>query len=237
MTVLQRGMCKRGDLMKLKLAIVFFSAILAVQPLRARAAMYITEWAYNAAYQGTTNGEFVEFTNIGDTPIDMTGWSFDDISQVPGSTNLSAFGVVAPYESVILTDVPAAGFRTEWGLPSSVKVIGDNTQNLSRADEINLYNGATRVDWLTYDDQTLGGPRTNAASGNPKTLAAVGAHNPTQWILSTAGDAFGSHVSVGGTIGNPGVFTLVPEPSVGGLLALVLAAWGLRPQISRGHYC
>lgn len=217
--------------MRLTSAIVFSIALLAIHTQAAHSAMYITEWAYNAAYQGTTNGEFVEFTNIGSTPIDMTGWSFDDISETPGSTSLSGFGVVAPFESVILTDVPAAGFRTEWGLSNSVKVVGDNTQNLSRADEINLYdNTNARIDWLTYDDQTLGGPRTNSASGNPKTLAALGAHNSTQWVLSTAGDAYGSHVSVGGTIGNPGTFSLVPEPGTMVFVAVAIMGWVLRPR-------
>ncbi len=92
--------------------------------------MYITEWAY----QGS-GGEFMEFTNTGSTPVDMTGWSYDDNTQLPGSVSLSAFGIVAPGESVILADLTAAAFRTEWGLPASVKVIGENTQNLGRADD------------------------------------------------------------------------------------------------------
>lgn len=205
--------------MRLTLAIVFSIAILAIHTPAARSAMYITEWAY----QGN-GGEFMEFTNTGGTPVDMTGWSFDDNTQTAGSVSLSAFGVVAPGESVILADITAAAFRTEWGLPASVKVIGENTQNLGRADEINLFDNTNALaDRLTYDDQTLGGPRTNLASGNPKTLAVLGANNVTQWVLSTAGDAYGSYLSVSGAQGNPGKFTLVPEPGMFGLIAMLIA--------------
>lgn len=216
--------------MRLTLAIVFSIAILAIHTQAAHSSMYITEWAY----QGN-GGEFMEFTNTGSTSVDMTGWSFDDNTQTPGSVSLSDFGLVAPGESVILADLTAAAFRTEWGLPASVKVIGGNTQNLGRADEINLYNSANaRVDWLTYDDQTLGGPRTNTSSGNPKTVAAVGAHDVTQWVLSTAGDVYGSYVSVSGALGNPGKFTLVPEPGMLGLIAMLIAGgWVQRWVISR----
>ena len=105
-----------------------------------------------------------------------------------------------------------------------MKVIGGNTQNLGRADEINIYDAANmRVDWLTYDDQGTGdvdGPRTQGVSGNPMTLAAPGAHKAVQWQLAVAGDAYGSYNSVGNDIGNPGVFLLVPEPS-----AMALALW------------
>ncbi len=185
----------------------------------ARAAMVITEWAY----QGN-GGEYMEFTNMGGSSVDMTGWSYDDNTEVAGSVDLSSFGVVAPGESVILTDLTAAAFRTEWSLAASVKVIGENLQNLGRADEINLYDNANnRIDWLAYNDQgSEGGPRTNLASANPATLAAVGAHDAHLWILSVPGDTFASRTSANGGVGNPGVFTLVPEPA--GALLLGAAA-------------
>lgn len=112
--------------------------------------MRITEYMY----QGV-NGEFVEFTNVGNTPIDMTGWSFDDDSpRTPGSFSLSAFRTVAPGESVILTESNANTFRTAWNLCSVVKIIGGLNQNLGRNDEINLYNASNMlVDRLTYGDQ------------------------------------------------------------------------------------
>ncbi|WP_428307097.1 lamin tail domain-containing protein [Lacipirellula sp.] len=210
--------------MKHPLALAFATAcLLAFGAVRASAAISITEWAYQGG-----GGEFVEFTNLGAAAVDMTGWSFDDNTGVAGSLSLSGFGIVAPGESVILTDLTAAAFRTEWNLAPTVKVVGENTQNLGRADEINLYDSSNvRIDWLTYDDQTLGSPRTNNASANPLTLAAVGAHNSTLWKLSVAGDSYGSVTSVNGGIGNPGKFTLVPEPASAAVLVSALLGFGV----------
>jgi hypothetical protein len=59
--------------------------------------MRITEYMYSGL-----GGEFIEFTNRSDAPIDMTGWSYDDDHAVPGAFSLSAFGVVQPGESVVL---------------------------------------------------------------------------------------------------------------------------------------
>ena len=184
----------------------------------AQGAILITEWMYNG-----TDGEFVEFTNVGSSAVDMTGWSFDDSSQLAGAFSLSGLGVVQPNESVILTDADAAAFRTSWGLAPTVKIIGGNSQNLSRSDEINLYDaGNMLIDRLTFNDQGTGnvaGPRANNVSGNPTSLAVLGANNASSWILSVAGDSFSSVASLSGNLGNPGAFTLVPEPS-----AVVVAA-------------
>lgn len=187
----------------------------------ASAEMRITEWMYQGGV-----GEFVEFTNVSKNPIDMTGWSYDDDSRLPGSFNLSGFGVVAPGESVIITEASAAAFRTSWGLGAEVKVLGGYTNNLGRNDEINLFNGTTLVDRLTYGDQNFPGSiRTQNRSGNPATLAALGANDPYQWVLAASGDVYGSYVA-GGAIANPGVFSLyvVPEPSSIVLMAIGLGA-------------
>jgi predicted extracellular nuclease len=191
--------------------------LVAAMTNSSQGAMRITEWAY----QGN-GGEYIEFTNTGASPIDMTGWSFDDDSQSAGVVNLSAFGVVSPGESVILTEAVASSFRTAWGLAPSVKVIGSNTTNLGRADQINIFNGPTLVDTLTYGDQTFPGTiRTQNVSGNPITLAALGTNNVAQWQLSFVGDAYGSHLSTLGDLGNPGIGNyVVPEPSTVALLIL-----------------
>ncbi len=92
-------------------------------------------------YQGANEkGEFIEFTNTGTTAVDMTGWSFDDDSRLAGSVSLSAFGIVNAGESVISTESTVAAFRANWGLSSEVTIIGGNTVNLGRADEINLFD-------------------------------------------------------------------------------------------------
>lgn len=186
----------------------------------ASAGMYITEWMYSGA-----NGEFVEFTNLGAVPIDMTGWSYDDDSQLPGVFDLSGFGVVQPGQSVIITESTADDFIAAWNL-SGVAVLGGYTNNLGRNDEINLFDaGGQLVDCLTYGDQTFPGTiRTQNVSGNPLTPAALGANDVSQWTLSVVGDEFGSYTSMGGDKGNPGVY--IPEPA--GLVLLALAGLALR---------
>jgi hypothetical protein len=180
----------------------------------ANAQVRITEWAY----QGV-NGEFIEITNIGASPISMSGWSFDDDSRLAGSLDLSVFGTLAAGESAIITDVLASDFRAAWGLAPSVKVLGGNTVNLGRNDEINIYNGFTLVDRLTYGDQNFPGTiRTQNRSGIT-TPANWGANNVAGWFFSTVGDAYGTWTSSGGDIGNPGIV-----PSAGPLAIFGVAA-------------
>ncbi len=164
----------------------------------------ITEWMYNGL--GTDNkGEFVEFTNTGPDPVDMTGWSYDDDSRVPGTISLSALGVVAPGQSVILTDETAADFAAIWGL-SGVVIVGENTANLGRNDEINLYDaGGNLVDRLTYGDQNFPGTvRTQNKSCNIPAADYGYTEVQTNWGLAADGDAYGSRVSTRGEVGSPG---------------------------------
>lgn len=163
--------------------------------------MQITEYMYSGA-----PGEFVEFTNVGTTPIDMTGWSFDDSSRTAGSFSLSAFGIVQPGESVVLTEAAEAVFRAAWSLSASVKVIGGLTQNLGRGDEINLYDASgALVDRLTYNDQTIPGTiRTENASGWAPVDQLADQTIDVDWRLSTVNDAQNSRTSTAGTIGSPG---------------------------------
>jgi len=180
------------------------SLILLGSAHSAKAQMRITEYMYSGA-----NGEFVEFTNVGAASIDITGWSFDDNDRHVGVHSLSGFGIVQPGESVIVTETtPVSAFRAAWNLCAGIKVVGGYTNdNLGRADEINLYAAdSTLVDRLTYDDQTLGGPRTQNKSAWV-TAAGLGANNSKLWTLSAVGDAEGSYTSTGGDIGSPGKST------------------------------
>jgi uncharacterized protein len=182
--------------------------------------VYITEWMYSG-----TDGEFIEFTNLSGLGVDFTGWSYSDNARVPGAVPLSSFGLVAAGESVIITEADAAAFRTAWGLAASVKVLGGNTTNIGRSDEINLYDvGNNLVDRLTFGDQTFPGSiRTQNVSGRPLSSAALGTNDLSSWVLSYVGDEEGSFISTGGDIGSPGKTNVVPIPGAVWLLGTGLA--------------
>jgi hypothetical protein len=214
-------------LMRVLLCAAALSLCLAGQAL---AQVRITEWAYSG-----TEGEFVEFTNLGPGAVDFSGWSYDDDSRLPGEFDLSGFGSVAAGESVIITESVEADFRLAWSLPASVKVIGGYTNNLGRGDEINLFNGPDEivnlVDRFAYGDQNFAGTiRTQNVSGNPVALSDletddVGSSN---WVLAANGDIYGSYTSANGDLGNPGTFSVVPEPASLALVGMCLIGLAVR---------
>ncbi len=182
----------------------------------ASADTVISEWMYSGG-----DGEFVEFTNIGPDPVDMTNWSYSDSDAEPGDVAfLDVFGVVQPGESVILTEAEPSDFRTAWALGAGIKIFGPNTNsNLGRNDQINLYDSAgVLVDQLGYGDEDYPGtPRTRYSSCNIPATDYDYTVAQTTWVLAEVGDAYGSWSSSGGDVASPG--TVIPEPTT-----LVLAA-------------
>jgi len=186
--------------------------------------VYITEWMYKGVGPDDGLGEFIEFTNFGTTAVDFTGWSFDDDSRLSLVTRLSAFGLVAAGESVILTEIDANEFRSRWGLDASVKVIGGYSNNLGNGDEINLFDANQQlVDRLTYGTS----PRTLGRTGHAVSYDVLGTNQATKWVLSTVGDLEGSWAATTGDIGSPGFTSFaspVPEPAA---LAMLFAGLGV----------
>uniref|UniRef100_UPI002812802A lamin tail domain-containing protein n=1 Tax=Microbacterium sp. TaxID=51671 RepID=UPI002812802A len=174
-------------------------------------AVRITEFAYNGS-------EFVEFTNLGADAVDLSenaGWSFADSGTTAGAVSLASLGVIAPGESFLLAEGQAEAFRSAWGLPESVKVVGGNTVNLGRGDTIKIFDGAgTLVDQLVYGDNVVGvgGPRTDTASAWPNDESVLGADTVANWTRSTEGDIERSWVSRAGFPGSPGTSRFSAAP-------------------------
>lgn len=218
-------------------AALLATTLLAANPASAL-SLVITEWLYSGA-----EGEFIEFTNVSASPIDLSGWVYDDDSRFStvdasqpnggslGGFPLAAFGIVAPFESVILTESNADTFRAAWSLADTVRIVGGYQNNLGRADEINVFDASgSLIDRLTYGDNQpafAGSIRTQNTSGRPASAAALGANDVFQWVLSSVGDVEGSFVSAGGNIGSPGFTSfataIVPVPAA---LPLLLGAFG-----------
>ncbi len=111
-------------------------------------------------------------------------------------------------QSGLITETTAAAFRTDWGLAASVKIAGSNTNNLGRNDEINIFNGTTLADRLTYGDQNIPGTiRTQGTSGVPISCQALGANTVGAWAFSQNGVDGAKHSSSGDT-GSPGTSPL-----------------------------
>lgn len=210
-------------------------------------AIVITEWMYQGSQMGGEDdpayeaGEFVELTNVGNDPIDMTGWKYHDSGRDPSlGFDLSPFGVVQPGESVVFTDWNAQLFKNSWGLGEEVKVIGFSDPGLGRSDEVNIYDASdVLVDRFTFGDNVYPGTlRTRAFSGNIPS-AALGMNNVFAAVASEDGDAFGSFQSLREEWGNPGFYpattSAVPEPAsvVLVLLGSALVMWSGR-RYSRG---
>ena len=209
---------------------ILFVLLAAALPAAAQADVRITEFMYQGANSG--NREFLELTNIGNAAVDIANWTYNDDNPNNPVAFGAGFGSLAANESIILTELSAADFRTYWGLSSSVRVfsIGGNS-NLGNGDTINIYNSATQsaatlVDTLTY----ASGSNTPGISRN-RPVGGAGATLNTAWINSVAGDVYGSALAPAAgdkDLANPGRYPLaaagVPEPAT---WAMLIGGFGL----------
>ncbi len=215
------------------LLIVSAAAVSAAASAQIRITEYMYDgstFSFNGVNQG---GEFFEITNVGSTAISLAGYKYDDDSRDPSlGLDLSVLGTLAGGESAIVAEASADAFRAFWSLGAGVKVLGGNTVNLGRADEINVFSGTTLIDRLTYADNATpaNGPRTQNVSGNVA-LADLSSDLATNAVLSATGDVYGSYqtgLANNGTtryLGNPGKYAPVPEPA--SMVALGVGALGL----------
>ncbi len=194
--------------------------------------LVVSEIAYGGkASIGGKDGEYVELTNVGGTAQDVSGWYFDSL----GSTTISAPSptaglslatlangsgtstVVAPGESIIITDLQPADFRAEWGLVPSVKVINDGSFTLKGSGSVYISNGTAVLDQVAYTLPAKGVSAwvsaANAADqqspgGSTLTFPAITTTPFDGWTLSTLADSEGSWTSKSGSVGSPAASTL-----------------------------
>jgi hypothetical protein len=196
------------------------AAALAADPQN----IYITEFCSDTG--DNQHFEFVEFTNVGYTPVSMAGWSEDDSNAKPNQIDhsLTGLGILQPGESGIITEATPTNFRNYWGpnMPSSVPVVGPYTNdNLSTtSDSITLFNASgVLVDRLDYDANN-GGTADMVTRNCPP--SALGNNRNEVWANSYNNDAYGSFPAAQKTsiIGNPGTYS-IPEPASAGLIGVV----------------
>jgi predicted extracellular nuclease len=206
-------------------ALVAVAAIAA--PVVAQAEVRITEFMYQGANSG--NREFFELTNISDTAIDITNWYFDDDSRNPTVAFGSLFGVLGAHESIIVTELSAAAFRTYWGLDASVRIFGNNTVTFGASDELNIYSSSSSldlVDRVFFSGNTRGISRNRPGNETGQLLNSA-------FLNSSVGDAYGSTFSPGtpADLGNPGRFPFtpaapIPEPASWAMMILGMGVAG-----------
>jgi len=171
--------------------------------------LVITEGMSSENPNTPAHADFWELSNLGDFPVSLKGYRFDDNSEtLAAAFTFTNDVVIAPGESIIFTEVITADtFKTWWGadkLPAGLKIITYTGNGLSSAgDAVNVWNAAAsdnfdKVASVTFSTGTAG---------------ASFRYNPdTQQFgeLSTAG-AFGAFAAaVGGDIGSPGYVTAPP---------------------------
>ena len=194
----------------------------------------ITEFMYKN--EGSP-AEFVQFTNLGTTAVDMSSFSEDDATGTPGVHPLSGLGVLQPGQSGILAQTTAATFDAAWNLPASTPFVEeDGSDNLAKTDTIYLFDnvGGTEriVDMLTYGTT---GPKTDGAAAVPGSASVIGTNNSAGWVLLTAGTN-GAYKSNGGTgdIGSPGYSAFAsPVPLPGAAWLLLSGLGALAPGLRR----
>ena len=189
----------------------------------------ITEYMYK---NGGSPAEFVQFTNLGTTAVNMSGWSEDDGTGTPGEHSLAGFGTLQPGQSGILAQATQATFDAAWNMSASVPFVEENgSDNLGSADSIYLFDGNNVVDLLTYGTGT--GPKASGAAAVPGSASVIGTNNWSGWVLLQAGQP--GVVTAGGDIGSPGysAFAATPVPLPAAAWLLVSGIGALSPMVRR----
>ncbi|HYF36538.1 MAG TPA: lamin tail domain-containing protein, partial [Prosthecobacter sp.] len=194
----------------------------------AHANLLLTEVQSDQATAG--RNDYWELTNTGSEAVSLGNWKWDDDSRNPAdaaAVTIPAGTSIAPGESIIFTALPAATFRSWWGIGGSVQVISTGAApGLGSGDGIGLFNSSgTEVFFFSYaangftrsnGSASTGGHAGLSSGGTASTQALVldptfGTASP-RYTAATVGK-FKAFASAGSAadIGSPGVSGLVRE--------------------------
>lgn len=194
---------------------------------QANAAIEITEVAPWSSGNSPIGEDWFELTNTGNTAIDISGWSWDDDSNNPGTSLLLGVSNIAVGQSVVFVDgngTPEStlAFIDNWfnGTAPSNFVIGyyDGPGLSTSGDTIYVYDANN----ITQAQLTFG----RSPTGPYQTFENVDGLSLSQIGVNGAFVAASSSLE----IGSPGVIAAIPEPQS---YALILAGLGILGFASR----
>lgn len=183
----------------------------------------LTEIQSNQSAGKPSNAEdYWELTNIGDSTRDISGYSWHDggrSGSAAAAYKLPQGTIIAPGESVVFTAMPAADFRTWWGLPASVQVFtSPGAPGLGQNDGISFFdsgrnelfffsyaaNGFTREDGIA----SAGGHAGISAGGSEASQSLVWAPSSgtafPRYTFATGNNHGTVQAAIGTDLGSPG---------------------------------
>ena len=191
----------------------------------AAGTLYISEVAPWSSGNSPVGADWFEVTNTSSSPIDITGWKFDDSSAgFASAVALNGITTIGAGESVIFLEsadpaVITAAFRTNWfgaNPPASLQIgtyTGGGVGLSTGGDQVNLFDASgTKQVSVSFGASTIGPFQSfnNAAGLNNTaitTLSEIGANGAFAAANST------SEIGSPGTIGRIFISEVAPWAS------------------------
>lgn len=210
----------RGSEMKKSLIGIFITLSILANSY-ANAAIEITEVAPWSSGNSPIGEDWFELTNTSNIAIDISGWSWDDDSNNPGTSLLLGVSNIAPGQSVVFVDgngtsESTVAFVNNWfnGTVPSNFLIGyyDGPGLSTSGDSVYVYDAGNTIQaQLSFGSSPTGPYQTfeNIAGLSLSQIGVNGAFTAANNPLE---------------IGSPGTIAAIPEPQS---YALILAGLGI----------
>jgi len=151
-----------------------FLLALGATSLSANAGLLLTE------IQSDGLSDFWELTNTGTSPVNLGNYKWDDDSRNPAdatAVTIPVGTILAPGESILFTEKPAATLRTQWGLANTVQVIsGGPGFGGGDGDGVALFDASgTELFFFSYKLNGFTRPDGSGSAGGHAGISAGGA--------------------------------------------------------------